>query len=111
MKIVGYAYQADVKCPNCTRVDWLEGRLVEKSHTVLPYETLDNIPDGVDENNIPYDLIDIEGNIISAVFTTSEFDFYLFCANCDNDIDVQIVCYCDDESIECAHEKQDLGVF
>lgn len=62
-EVVGYTYDADFHCPDCTRDAMRSGRL----QTGLVIGERDYKP-SADENGIPEDLIDSEGNEIHPVF-------------------------------------------
>ena len=104
MRVVGYVYNGAVHCPDCTRKEWHQGFLVEKSHTVSAMLSSTDTPKGEDENGFPYDLIDTHGNFISALFDDAESDSLVVCDSCDELIDTKVICYCDTDFTDCAAE-------
>lgn len=82
MRVIGYTYNADCHCVNCARDSLNQGQF---GHMI-------DCPDGPgdDENGIPYDSIDREGNSIHPIFSTDEG-------------------YVDDEGVEHAYSCGDCG--
>lgn len=59
--ILGYAFAADIHCPDCTHKAWQNGSLArDAAHCYAHKER--------DENGLPMDLVDHEGNIIHPLF-------------------------------------------
>ena len=85
--VVGYAYHSEVSCPNCTLADLEYGEL-----RVPMYTDDDGYPLEVDDDNngIPYETFDYEGNRIGAVFAGAEWDYPLHC-NCGEVLDISII--------------------
>ena len=65
MRIIGYTFEADVQCPACTIHMANVGRLRREPPITL----------GVDENGLPMDLVDREGNLVHPVFDIDEHEF------------------------------------
>ena len=62
MKIIGYAYDADTKCPGCTWLDATDG-LIERDLSE---------PLGLDEHDLPMFMMDIHGDEVGPIFSTDE---------------------------------------
>ena len=82
MRITAYTYEADVHCPACAqarhfrcgfKLDWpAHCELAKHGRTT-------------DENQIPYKVLDNEGNPIHPVFATDEHDF-THCGDCHQEL-------------------------
>ena len=66
-RVIGYAYDAAIHCPNCTRFYDFE---------------LCHDKDCIDENKIPIEGIDSEGNKLGVVFSTDENAHREWCNDC-----------------------------
>lgn len=71
MRIIGYTYEADMHCPDCTARAWAAGRL----KSGLPGAKLD-------EHTLPMDMIDREGNTVRPIFITDELAAAEHCGDC-----------------------------
>jgi hypothetical protein len=72
MRIMCYSYEADLHCISCT---------VARFGGVLPCAL------GADENGVPYDVTDNEGNAIHPVFETDEGTPWLtVCGACSGEL-------------------------
>ena len=74
--VVGYSFDADTYCVDCTR-----------KHFNLMVKAWENHPAEVDENGLPYILVDGESNPVRAMFPTEEFDYQANCASCFEELD------------------------
>ena len=75
LRIIAYAYESDVHCPDCAAANAAVGILRRE-----PPLSLD-----VDEHGLAYGLTDREGNQIRPVLSTDEHGFAL-CADCGDDL-------------------------
>ena len=75
MKVIAYAYGAAKHCPDCTKKDWESDRLQRDANHV-------HASPGLDDNGLPFDLVDSEGNIIGAEFDDTEVDCPAHCDKC-----------------------------
>lgn len=71
MRIIAYAYCADVHCPDCARTNADVGILTRKPPLQL----------GADRHGLAFDLIDREGNAIHAIYDIDEGD-NTHCGDC-----------------------------
>lgn len=71
MRIVAYAYQADVHCPDCASNDAACGIITRWPPLQM----------GTDEHGLAFDLIDKEGNPIHPIFSTDEVSSN-YCGDC-----------------------------
>ncbi len=79
MRVIAYAYMADIHCPHCTAQDFLSGRIVvDHQH---PNALGKRFAKLVDEYGIPMDVVDREGNLIGPVFDIDEYGFK-HCSTC-----------------------------
>lgn len=74
MRIIGYAYDADCHCVDCTRERADVGLLKR-----VPPLKLDT-----DEHGIALDLVDDEGNDVHPIFSTDENATDETCGDCGN---------------------------
>lgn len=78
MRVIAYAYDADIHCPECARE-----RFPANTTLIRPRsngkELYDTGPD--DENGVGYDALDREGNAVHPVFSTDELH-YTHCGDC-----------------------------
>lgn len=72
MRIIGYTYTAEVNCRECAYRDYSSGNL----------KLSGNAPQRCDENGIPENLVDREGNSIRPVFITDEDASNQVCDGC-----------------------------
>jgi hypothetical protein len=80
MRIIGYCFEADVHCPACTKARHYRGGFAVdwNAHVALAAEQCT-----VDEHQVPYKVIDREGNPVRPIFSTDEIDSALaFCGDC-----------------------------
>ncbi len=78
MRVIAYAYEADVHCPACTAKAAQRMKL-DHSH---PYAMGESCGD---DNGIEYDLVDSEGNLIHPVFDIDENNFK-HCSDCSDEL-------------------------
>jgi len=79
MRVIAYAYMADIHCPHCTTKDLLAGSIVvDHTHPNALGQKFANL---LDENGIPADVVDQEWNLIGPVFSTDENEF-THCCDC-----------------------------
>ena len=84
MRVIAYAYMADVHCPACTAAAIKSGGLrVDHSHPLALGPRFSS--SGGDENGIPLDVVDREWNMIGPVFSTDENDF-THCCDCGGEL-------------------------
>ena len=72
MRIIGYAFNADTHCIDCT-------------HDAMAVGSLQCVPPlrcDTDENAVPYDLTDREGNQIHPIFDIDENAGSEYCGDC-----------------------------
>ena len=72
MRVIGYAYMADLHCVACAKADAADWRLqVDNYH---PHAvSLSSSPAGnLDEHGLHYNLVDLEGNRIGPIFDIDE---------------------------------------
>jgi hypothetical protein len=71
-RVIGYTWSADVHCIACTRA----------AHVAGAFER-DVLPERDDENGIPENARDAEGNPLHPIFSTDEFpEDGEFCGDC-----------------------------
>ena len=71
-RVIGYTYEADVHCVDCTVEDSVRMKL-DHNH---PYAMGESFKD---DNGVEYDFVDREGNLIHPVF---EFEAGERCGDC-----------------------------
>lgn len=76
--ILGYTHSADTWCPECVRKQWKEGELTRDPEHFYAHK-------GKDENGIPMDLVDSEGNIVHPIFLDNAYED-MNCAGCEDEI-------------------------
>ncbi len=64
-QIIGYAYEGDTHCPECTRKRFVDSSKVSHNLSVDP-RTLD-------QHGLPWEQKDSEGNMIAPVFHDQKF--------------------------------------
>lgn len=74
MKVIGYAYEADIHCPACAKAAHAGGRL-----------TLAGRPT-TDTNGLPEHLDDRAGNPVGAIFSTDNIEPFLCCGTCRKEL-------------------------
>ena len=85
--VIGYTYDADTWCPACTLKSWKEKNLERDPDHFYAHK-------GKDENGVPMDLVDSEGNIVSPIFLDNAYED-MDCAGCS-----EIIYSTDDDEIE-----------
>lgn len=79
MRIIGYTFEADYHCVECT---------LSRHHEhpfVLEYpEGMDKKPD---ENGLPFAAVDNEGNSVHPIFSTDELEEDTCCGDCNQTIE------------------------
>lgn len=70
MQVIGYGFDADIHCVDCTKTR----RFLQRID--LP------MADGEDEHGLPYAAIDSEGNYLSPVFDIQENSENETCGDC-----------------------------
>lgn len=93
--VVGYVYDADHHCKDCTIADTQNGVL---TMAVDANPNRWNWEDG---------FIDRERNFISPIFEYEECDYQMTCADCHTELPTSINCYCDNAMIECQVVNED----
>ena len=85
VRITGYAYEADLHCPACTK-GASQRMAVNNYH---PHATpLGSSPaSNRDQNGIHYNLTDREGNLIHAMFVTDEHPENPTCRDCGESLE------------------------
>ena len=76
--VVGYTFNADTHCPECTRQYFSVE--IENAAQDVGYNY-------VDEHGIPLDLWDSESNPVHVIFPSAEFDYFPACGDCREPID------------------------
>lgn len=74
MKVIAYAYDADIHCIACAKAAWA-------ARDLRYPRRLTHISLHRDEHSLPYGVIDREGNEVDAVFSTSD-DPHITCGDC-----------------------------
>ena len=69
--IIGYTYEADTHCVDCTKSRFAYNWQFD------PWD-LDNF----DKNDVPFSAMDNEGNLVHPIFCGAEFDYQPNCAEC-----------------------------
>lgn len=72
--VLAYAYDADMHCVACTRRAWAQKALVRDA--AHPYAS-----PGRDENGLPCDLVDREGNLVMPLFADA-VEQEEYCGDC-----------------------------
>ncbi len=83
MRVVAYAYLADIHCPGCTGSALKSGRNLHMDNQhpcAIPVKHI-----GMDEFGIPLNVFDKEDNRIRAVFSTDTCDV-THCCNCGGEL-------------------------
>ena len=83
MKVIAYAYMADIHCPGCTR-----SALQSGSNLHIDNQHLCAVPvkhTSMDEFGIPLNAFDKEDNRIRAVFATDTLDV-THCCDCGGEL-------------------------
>lgn len=75
VKVLGYAFDADIHCVACTRKAYQDGSL-----KVRPLARFNN--SHRDEHGLPYGLGDREGNAVHPIFSTDENALAEHCGDC-----------------------------
>lgn len=90
MKIVAYTYDADTHCVECTRGKFAINQLMDITKND-GYGSLHRITNGtteeLDENLIPIESEDSEGNRIHPVLSIDEQLEPMFCGDCGEEIE------------------------
>ena len=81
MTIAGYSYDSDIYCIRCTKTFYNIGNLTTEE------------PNDLDENDLPTNMLDHEGNPVSVMFGGSEWDWQPTCGFCGEEIDVSVIPY------------------
>ena len=83
MRVIAYAYMADIHCPGCTASDIKSGSLkVDHSH---PLSMGPRFASCHDDNGIPLDVVDGDWNMIGPVFSTDENES-THCCDCGGEL-------------------------
>ena len=77
--VIGYTYQADCHCINCTLKAWDEGKFYFKGKPRKGQGTI-HLDEGRDENGLPYEAEDSEGNRVHPIFGDEESE--CVCGDC-----------------------------
>lgn len=78
--IIGYAYLAAIHCPACTAGMWQYG--TDELHVDNNHPSAHPVTWQCDVNDIPHNLVDREGNLVSPVFSTDENAPDEYCDDC-----------------------------
>lgn len=73
MKVIGYTYEADIHCPDCTEARFSVG--YAKHPFITIFHQIDNC-------GVPYNSRDNEGNLVHPIFSTDEIEHDSACSNC-----------------------------
>ena len=88
--VTGYTFFSDIFCPDCTKSSYRYGDLVAVCE------------EPADEHGIPFELYEYDGTPVNVLFDDNESDSQESCAGCGEEIETQIVCYCDNPDFgEC----------
>lgn len=74
MRIVAYAYEADIHCPACAKAAHAGGRLTMVGRPII------------DSNGLPQQLDDREGNPVGAIFSIDNIEPRLCCGTCRKEL-------------------------
>jgi hypothetical protein len=77
MRIIGYAFEADVHCPACTLKRWQDCADAIRA-VAIPEVWHQNM----DENGVPLRIHDREGNEVHPIFSTDEGALQETCGDC-----------------------------
>ena len=85
MRVIAYTYAADVHCPQCTRMAVVNRRLT-RNHD-HPHAIGRVVSQALDENSVPLDMEDREGNLAKPVFDIDEAAQELtHCGDCQEEL-------------------------
>ncbi len=84
MRVIAYTYDADMHCVCCTRLRFAVNSFeqIQTQYYGATHIFSDGTTEQLDENLIPYDATDDEGNKVHAVFDTDELNDVEYCGGC-----------------------------
>lgn len=90
MRVIGYAYMADLHCPSCTATDARNGRLEVNNYHPHAVSLSSSPAGNLDEHGLHFNLTDREGNLIHPIFDIDENPDWpqpQYCRDCGSEIE------------------------